>query len=194
MRYSAFATVSGTREYTLSTLSIDSGANQLAMWDRKSFVWQPATDEAVPLTELDYKRWRRNQRLGASGSLVNDIPSRIVIKPSNDIVFEPTPNGTGPVTADYWKEPQGMAANADTPPYAARHHRIVTVRAKMMYAEYEDAPEIYQSAEKEYKDYLERLKGAELPSAEWKSKHESDRDLVVRVDGGDDDMGYHGEY
>lgn len=170
----SITTVSGTAAYSLATMSLTS----LAAWDRESFFWKPSSDDHRHLDVLDYKEWRRTSRLGAS--VASGVPDKVVIKPDKSLVFYPTPNAAGPVTADYWSVPTRLAANTDTPAIPAQFHMIIVERAKMMYAEFEDAPEVFAAANSAYGSWLQRLEAAELPGQQHRRRAQTDEELVVR--------------
>lgn len=63
----------------------------------------------------------------------------------------------------YWRRPERMALDADESPIPDDYRRVILCRAKVMYAEHEDAPEVDAGAAAEYVDLLEKLQGSELP-------------------------------
>ena len=183
----SITTTSGTRAYSLTTLDgvsdVATISTSLLKWDEESFVYKPASDNAAPLVHLPYKEWRKSERLGATASIPSDVPSKVTIKPNNDLAFYPTPNDVGPITADYQKRAVRMTANGDTSVIPAPFRRIITARAKMMYAEHENNPAIYNAAETEYGMYLGRLESNQLPDAHWKfTSQGAEADLEVVVE------------
>lgn len=67
---------------------------------------------------------------------------------------------------EYWGRPVKMTGNTDTSkiqPYDEETARIIICRAKMWYAEREDAPEVMAGAAAEYEDRLSRLSSIALP-------------------------------
>jgi hypothetical protein len=183
----SIVTIAAQREYSLSDLD---GASDVAdisttlqKWDPESFVYKPASDDYVPLSELEYKKWRVRERLGATASIPQDTPHQVVIKPDKSLVFYPTPNDAGPITGDYQKRPTRMTANGSFSAIPAHYRRIIVVRAKMLYAEYEETAFVYNSGERDFNDYLQRLESSELPDGHWKrTSQESERNLEVRVE------------
>ena len=57
-----------------------------------------------------------------------------------------------------------MTADADISAIPPRFHKIIIARAKMYYAENEDAPEIMAGALAEFEDLLDKLEADQLPS------------------------------
>jgi hypothetical protein len=183
----SITTTAGVREYSLSDLDSASDVSDISVtlqkWDPESFVYQPETDNAIPLSELEYKEWRSRERLGLPANLPQDSPSRVVIKPDFSLVFDPTPNSTGPITADFQKRPTRMTANADLSAIPAHYRRIIICRAKMLHAEYEETAFLYNSAERDYTDYLVRLESNQLPDGHWRRTSQMPlSDSVVRAE------------
>jgi len=84
----------------------------------------------------------------------------------------PTPNAATTVSAEYWRTPVVMStilagettADSNTSAIPARFHKIIIARAKMFYAENEDAPEIMVGSLSEFEDLLNQLEADQLPS------------------------------
>ena len=88
------------------------------------------------------------------------------IQPDQNIILEPPPDAVHTITADYWKTPAALTANTDIPDIPAQYHRAVVARAKTMWAEREEAPEILLSASAEYQDLLDKLESHSLSGQE----------------------------
>ena len=76
----------------------------------------------------------------------------------------PTPNAATTLTAEYWKTATTLSATTDTPVIPARFQRIIICRAKIYYAEQNDAPEVMGSSLSEFQDLLGKLEADQLPS------------------------------
>ena len=82
----------------------------------------------------------------------------------------PTPNAATTVSAEYWRTPVVMStiltgettADSNTSAIPSRFHKIITARAKMYYAENEDAPEILSGSVAEFEDLLNSLEADQL--------------------------------
>lgn len=64
---------------------------------------------------------------------------------------------------DYQRAPTRLAGNTARSPIPERFDRIIIVRAKLIYAEREDAPEITAGSSAEYADLLEKMESFYLP-------------------------------
>jgi len=93
-------------------------------------------------------------------------PSRVIIMPDNTIKLEPVADAVYQISADYWKKPTVLAANADVSAIPADYHSVILGRAMILYANYEGAPEIRTQGEEIYDEQLARLENHELPNRE----------------------------
>ena len=92
------------------------------------------------------------------------VKSPVSVKPTNVLDLYPTPNVAGTVSAEYFKVPTDLAVDSDTSLIPTRFHRIIIARAKLYYAENEDAPEIMSGSLAEFEDLLDKLEADELPA------------------------------
>ena len=132
----------------------------LGAWDESSFFLDYTTDNAVSLVSLPYTNYRSLQRQGVA---VNNQPNYVVIQPDQNIILDAPPDATYTITADYWKTPTKMTANADISAIPTQFHRVIVTRAKTMWAEREEAPEILLASAAEYADLLDKLEAHSLP-------------------------------
>lgn len=134
--------------------------SDLGVYDRDSFYLDYSTDDYQKLTEIDYAAWRRVYRQGTKTS---DMPSFFAIAPNRNIILEPPPDDEYTLTAHYWKTATRLSANADNTLVPTRFQRIIIARAKMYFAEHENAPEVLQGAMMEYNSLLMNLEASQLP-------------------------------
>jgi len=97
------------------------------------------------------------------GVVESGTPEVFSVKPDNVIDVYPTPDATTTISVAYWATPTELAANADISAIPPRLHKIITSRAKIYYAENEDAPEILSGALAEFEDLLDKLESDQLP-------------------------------
>ena len=76
----------------------------------------------------------------------------------------PTPDATTAISFEYFATPTALAADSDVSAIPPRFHKIIIARAKIYYAENEDAPEILSGALTEFEDLLDKLEADQLPS------------------------------
>ena len=149
----------------------------LGTWDTRSFYLNYTTDDSTHLTPFSYVDWRTDFR---QGTQTNTTPSYAVVQPDQNIFVDPPPDGAFTITADYWKTPTLMAANATVSPIPVQFHRIIIARAKTMWAEREEAPDILISASAEYADILDKLESSQLPAQKGRRLASNDQELVIQ--------------
>jgi hypothetical protein len=107
-------------------------------------------------------------------------PYRIFIQPDNGILVDPVPDQAYTITFDYFKKPSVLAANADTPFIPSQYHRVIWARAMMMYADYEDAPEVMRQGTLLYSKAYEQLKAHQLPNRDQTYGRSDNQEIIVR--------------
>ena len=147
---------------TSTLVSGDTGfPTDLGNWKLGSVVWDP-TSESYQI--LEYEPWNEYRENYKYGTVDEDIPEVFTYHPDNTLDFYPTPSSSTVVQAEYWATPTVMTADADVSAIPPRFHKIIIARAKMYYAENEDAPEIMAGALAEFEDLLDKLEADQLPS------------------------------
>ena len=125
-----------------------------------SIVWEKATDDYLILEHMYWNEYRDTYKYGTVDS---DDPEVFAIKPDNNIDVYPTPNSVKTISAEYWKTPTEMSVDASDSPIPSRFRKIIIARAKIYYAENEDAPEILEGSLTEFEDLLDKLESDQLP-------------------------------
>ena len=153
-------TILGTA--TLASTNTSPGAfpTDLGNWKLGSVVWDP-TSESYQI--LEYEPWNAYREGYKYGTVDSDIPEVFSVHPDNTLDFYPTPSSATVVQAEYWTIPVPLAADADISAIPPRFHKIIIARAKMYYAETEDAPEIMAGSLAEFEDLLDKLESDQLP-------------------------------
>lgn len=164
---------SGTTSAGSEDLSL-AQPTDLGAWDRESFAIARGTSTGRSLRVVDYKEWRKYQGLKS-----NEEPASITIKPNGNLVLNTKANGTHTITADYWKAPARLTADAGTSDIPALYERVIIARAKMYFYEDQQLLDLYNSAEKEFKEWLTKLEGNQLPGQQWRMQAEATPMVVV---------------
>jgi hypothetical protein len=118
-------------------------------WVRPSGDYQPTvTPDGNPghvsaLSWLDYERFRQRfiilpHQPGAPQFWTEGLDGSFMVGP--------TPTGDWVLTADYWREPTELVADADEPDMPAKFHMLIVWGALMQVAGFDAAPEVYQRA------------------------------------------------
>jgi len=150
--------ISGTSTLTSSNSGFPSA---LGNWKLDSLVWDKTSDS---YQILEYMEWNSYREMYKYGTVDSDVPEVYSIKPNNDLDLYPTPDSATVISAEYWATPTVLAADADISAIPPRFHKIIIARAKMYYAENEDAPEVMAGAVAEFEDLLDKLEADQLPS------------------------------
>jgi hypothetical protein len=146
---------------TASTNALLAPSN-LNFWDFKTFkIIEPGETDENPLTSVEYDSIKRDI-LDTS----EDIPSRAIVMPDNNLKFEPVPDAAYTILADYYKKPTPLAANGDVSLIPEEYHQAIVGRAMILYANYENAPEIKDQGKEIYIEQLARLENHQLPNLE----------------------------
>ena len=131
----------------------------LANWNIDKIIWDRTTDN---FQELEYMPWGEYFDMYKLGTIDSSTPEVFSVKPDNVIDLYPTPDSVTSVYGQYWKVPTELTADAQVSEIPPRFHRVITSRAKMYYAENEDAPEIMTGALAEFEDLIDKLESDQL--------------------------------
>lgn len=110
----------------------------------------------------------------------DDYPSYWTFSPDRSIILSHAIESSGLVCRyEYWRRPQFMNLDGDRSPIPDEYSRLIICRAKLMYAEHEDAPEVEIGAAAEYDIMFNQMEAVETPEAEWQRLENNDELLVV---------------
>jgi hypothetical protein len=132
----------------------------LGNWKLDSVVWDKASEDYQILEYMEWNEYRDSYKYG---TIASDIPEVFSVRPDNVIDLYPTPNSSTAVSTEYWTIPTVLSSDGDISAIPPRFHKIIIARAKMYYAENEDAPEIMAGALAEFEDLLDKLEADQLP-------------------------------
>lgn len=90
-------------------------------------------------------------------------PHYFTISPAGEVVFSPTPDAAYTVRALYRKTPQVLTEDGDIPECPARFHTIITWRALILLAEFDEAVTQSQAWMFNYREILSNLQRDQLP-------------------------------
>ena len=158
----------------------------LKTWDTTTFkIIAPGETEENPLPWVEYDKIK-GQILDTN----EGFPSRVIIMPDDDLMFEPVPDGAYTILADYYLKPTRMAANDDISLIPEEYHdNAVLGRALMFYANFEDAPEIRSQGQELYGEGIAELENHQLPNQNYSRFRTGGHFEVVGGQFGDDDFG-----
>lgn len=156
-----------TDDTTLGNDGITKPSN-FGMWDRESFGVARGTTSGKKLRLIDFKEWRENFNVKS-----NNPPTAITILPNNNLKLSHPADGTYEIYANYWRQPVEMTANDDEPLYSSNFHRIIIAKAKMWFYEDQESFNQYQTAGKEFTDWLNKLEMFAAPGQHQRAQMQS---------------------
>ena len=150
----------------------------IGVWDNQSFYLNYSLATYQQIYPIEYKAWRANYRQGVQ---TNKMPSNVVVMPDQSLKLYPPPDAVYSLTADYWKRPAKMTADANTSPIPEEYERIIIAKAKIAYGEKMSAMEVYQSGQVEYNLLLDKLEAKYLSNQSGRRMSDPGM-MVVRVE------------
>lgn len=160
--------IAGAATYTAASFNIP----DLARWltDQPHAGYWPVTiyrestgvaDEGI-LPEISYTTWR--SRYGR-GTQTNNKPTCYSVTPTGALSFGPSPDDAYVVRGEYYRTPQALELNDDTPQgLPERFHQIIVYRALMMLHGHDEAQGPLALANAEYRSILADLERDQLPA------------------------------
>ncbi len=88
------------------------------------------------------------------------------LAPDGTLHLNAAPDKDGALNFEYWRTPQMLAENTDSPRMPARFHMLIVYRAMIQYGLYENAQEATQQASMNERRLMNRLLGSQLPPIE----------------------------
>ena len=111
------------------------------------------------ISHMDYPEFREKYLRGV---VVSGRPITYTWTPDNRILFYPVPNDAYTVSFEYYRTPQVLAQNGDTPICPEWLHDAIKYRALMYYAAHDENNVLYQAASAEYARWRTRLEDDQL--------------------------------
>ena len=158
----SFVMTIGKRNYT----AVEAGITDLETWKDdyyggfRRYLQTNASDEQA-IQPLDWETYRLNYLFGTNRT-ASGQPSIFSVKPNNSIDFYQVPNQEYNIDGEYFKQPDIMVENTDTPVFPSQFHMIIVWRALMFYGAYDAADERYTHGQNEYKKILRKLEVDQL--------------------------------
>lgn len=155
-----------TAVYTAASFSLTRHAAWIGdnkarrFWPMTIYLKSTGVSDEGSLREIAYQTWlERFDR----GTQTADKPSWYAISDAGELCFGPKPDAIYTVRGWRRKSPQILAANGDTPECPSQFHRVISCKARMLYAAYDEAGVAYNAAEIEYKEEMAALERDQLP-------------------------------
>lgn len=158
-----FNTTANKADYTPLEAGI---ATRFSQWDVdtiNSYRTSVGISNEFELGELLYRKYRS---LYLTGPQPAGTPICFSIAPDQKLYLGPKPDGEFTVSGQYWKTPQQLAVDADTPEMPAQFHELIVWQALEAYGLYESAGEVIARAQKNIRFYMGRLELNQLPDVQ----------------------------
>ena len=118
------------------------------------------SDEAA-LYETDWWLWRRTYD---RGSQEQARPSVYAVSAANELCFGRLPDKAYTVRGAYYRTPQALSDNADTPLCPERYHDVIAWHARMKLGGYDEAEWPTSRAQQQYRAIMQDLDRDQLPA------------------------------
>lgn len=158
-----FNTITQQQVYTPAQAGVSA---TFANWKRDSFRCSSVGANYGDEQLMNYMDWTTFRNLYQYSNMRRTYARPVVVSitPQKDLAFGSIPDQPYVITAEYYRKPTDLSADADEPDIPERFHLMIVYRAMMFYGGYEAAPEVYQRGETEFKRLMNRLDIDQLPT------------------------------
>jgi len=112
----------------------------------------------------------------------SDYPAHWTIRPDRVIMLSNPIQSSGLTCKyEYWRKPLRLRQSNDVSRIPDDFSRIIILRAKILYAEHEDAPEVDVGATADYDIMLGQMLAVHSPMAHWQRMENNDEYLQVET-------------
>lgn len=143
------------------TPSLPAWAKNIQTIEVDSLWIAPGTNAARPIQYMDWETFR--QAFGRKVKGTQPIPRAFSQQPDGKIVLSHNLSNDSAFALDYHAIGKRMVGDNDTSPIPENFDNIIVERAKIFYAERENAPEIMSGSTAEYTDLLDKMQAVCLP-------------------------------
>ena len=113
------------------------------------------------LQEITWERWKTKY---GRGTQTADRPTEWAVAPDLRLCLGKPPSAAYTLRGEYWKGPQTLSANSDTPEMPSRFHMAIVWRAILLLNEKDEADQlVYARAENKYAELMGQLERDQLP-------------------------------
>lgn len=156
-----FETTEGKAVYTLGDLNI----SDFSQWVPRNFRNYPTTVGDVGEIIMDHTDWEsyRNTYLYGATRYTASRPAVIAVDPYKSLAIGPVPAAGYTVTGEYYRRPQVLSGDDDTPDMPVQFQEAIVWKALMLYGSYEAAPDAYQRGQENYGRLARRMATDQLP-------------------------------
>jgi len=160
-----FNTVAAQQTYTPA----QAGASDIGEWERDSMRCYLTSSGVGGETNIPLLPWAAFREVYLIGSqrLTSGRPIVVGRKPDRSLMLWPTPEAVYTLNGEYYRAPDIMVGDGDTPLFPQQWHMIIVWRALVFYGHNQASPESYAHGQAEYKRLLAAMGRTELPEVTW---------------------------
>lgn len=137
-------TISGTRTYDSAAMSI---SDRFSRWifqgeeGENLFSIYKTSEGQDTEQHLNFMNWHEFRRERMVGSAASDTgkPTHVSVNYSDELVFYPTPDAAYTVRGVYFKSPQILSVDADTPEMPSQFHDAIRYKALILMGGFDEA-------------------------------------------------------
>jgi hypothetical protein len=113
--------------------------------------------------QVEVVSWERMQRMRRQ-ALASGRPSICAQAPNGQLYLDRETDADYTLSGDYYTTPQSLTDNGDVPLLPDHYHPLIVYKAMMLYAGYENAPEVFTAGQLHYQQMLADLEQDQLPA------------------------------
>jgi len=160
-----FNTVTSQYEYTLTNIFGPGNPQDIALWV-PGMVYYASGDANMPLYMYEYDAYKHYDIAAQS----NSTPYVYAADPIDRHLYINPPDGIYSITAHYWRTPQILSANTDTPVLPVQFHRAIVYRAAADFAAFMGNVNEYQVYTQKADSMIGSIMRTEVPAKRVKPK------------------------
>ncbi len=176
-----FTRYSGTLSAPDSVPSLpnDPAGVRARLWETHNLKISPAPPTAPAWSLLTYLDRAQFDQCYDPDTATAGQPEAFTVMPDQTLQFNCPADQSYILKGAFYRAPVPLAANSDVPLIPEEFHRLILVRALVMYADREDAPELVSAALSEYPDLLEKLESGYLEAFQYRRRAASPEDRAT---------------
>ena len=133
------------------------GLSDVNVWIRNTFHIVDGLNK-LWLGHVDWPTFKRSYE-----TTEQNRPTVFTISPDQTIRLSHVPDQNYTLKAEYFRTPQILQQNGDTPRCPERYHMAIVYKALMMYAAHDDAVPTFADANVRYMALINKMESTELP-------------------------------
>lgn len=162
-------TISGTRDYDASAMGLTPARfSRWAIFDEEgqpcitSYLTANGQDEEAFLTYAPWAEFYRTYLVGEAASKTGK-PQVVTVDPNRSLQFYPIPDDSYTIRGRYYKAPQVLSDDSDTPECPAEYHDAIKWLALVQLAVFDENREQLPAWQNKYMAELTNLRNGQLP-------------------------------